>query len=681
MNSAAKIIVVICLLGAVLAGAIFFLLQPDSQPVVQPPAPRVQEDPPPVPSNDPVVAPEPVRVEQPASGRTTVRVESDQGTGGSLPQGVLGRVLTPAGLPLEGALVFLMRSASADPIEIFLANKRGEIIPPVATGKTDGEGRFRLGTQKPGTAYDVRVITDSYPELHHRSVRIKDNDWYDAGDLRLETGVVVQGRVIEEGTMVPIPGAKVHLQSTNAAHTLLATPGREKGLPAETDAGGFFRYDNAPRNSTISLSAEAPGFARVEKLNLVLQQEAPNEFNIELARGLSIIGYVVSTQGAPVPGAKVTATALSSKVPQTAQADTDRDGRFELFALREGPFQLMASAPQYEEKTERPILAGAQDVRLILEQRGMARVRVLARTGAAIKDFTLSLKRSFPNNPLGIGNVPEFRDQRVTPRDFEGDFYLVKGIPNGDFVFQIAANNHARTLSAPFTIAAGGPVPEVVVEMTMGGVILGRVVDDRGNPVAGATVSTDMNGGFAAETDFGALFKQFMPDRITKTSTRTAADGRYRLPLLAYGDYMLRVAHADYCEGTAVNVKVESETEIPLPDIRLVRGTIVRGLAMVDGQPAGQVKIQIGPPMGQTPELDENGMPKMTFMSSCLSDSDGRFQFLKRVPPGNYQIHASKQAGDNNPFVTLLQVKQTARDLQVLAGQEVIEQNFNIPRQ
>jgi len=183
------------------------------------------------------------------------------------------------------------------------------------------------------------------------------------------------------------------------------------------------------------------------------------------------------------------------------------------------------------------------------------------------------------------------------------------------------------------------------------------------------------------DTEFGQLFRQFMPEKITKSSAKTDAQGNYKLPLLAFGDYMIRVAHPDFCEGSAMNVKLEQEGTVEVPQMTLMRGTLVEGVATVGGVPTGQVKVTIGPPTGAQPELDAEGKPKMAFMANAVSASDGTFRFTKRVPPGTYQIHASKAAGDNNPFVTLLQMKQTARPLTVLPGQEKILQNFDVPAQ
>lgn len=681
MNGPTKLLLSLFVLAA--AGGAAYLLTSSPEVNVPPPVTPVKE---PVQAqqqpDQPVVVQEPVKVEpQRQEPQRTVVDPRRNNENADAPQGVTGRVLLPSGVPAGGIAVYLMKSAAAEPIEIFLANKRGQVIPPAAAGTTAQDGTFRLGIAKAGDTFDLRVVSEQHPELQHARIKPAAGDWYDAGDLRLEQGAVVTGRVVEEGTNAVITGARVYLNETNQTHSMLATPGREKGIAVDTDAGGYFRFENAPRMASVNLMAEAQGYARAERNNLVVQADKANDFVLELARGMPISGMVVSSTGQPIRGAKVSARGLSAKVPQLGSTVTEQDGTFTFPSLREGPYELTATATQYEERVEKPVMSGASDVKLVLEQRGMVRIRVLSKKGTPVKSYTLSLKRWFPNNPMGIGNVPEYRDVRITPGDYEGEYATVRGLPSGEFVFQVITTDHAKTISPSFVVQAGAEPPVVDATLTLGGTITGRVVDDRGQPVAGAAVSTDFNGGFAMETEFGQLFRQFMPEKITKSSAKTDAQGNYKLPLLAFGDYMIRVAHPDFCEGAAMNVKLEQEGSVEVPQLTLLRGTIVEGVATVGGVPTGQVKVTIGPPTGAQPEMDAEGKPKMAFMANAVSAGDGTFRFTKRVPPGTYQIHASKAAGDNNPFVTLLQMKQTARPLTVLPGQEKILQNFDVPAQ
>src|SRR5262249_12056190 len=113
--------------------------------------------------------------------------------------------------------------------------------------------------------------------------------------------------------------------------------------------------------------------------------------------------------------------------------------------------------------------------------------------------------------------------------------------------------------------------------------------------------------------------------------------------------------------------------------VTLCRGAIVEGTCSVGGQPAGQIKVQIGPPEGQKPETDSQGRPKMYFSASATSDSEGRYRLLKRVPPGVYRLYASRQAGtDNDIFSQMMDMKETARELRIGRGQEQSTQAFEL---
>lgn len=683
MNSAAKLFLPLLLIAGAGAGIYYVTNQPDAGP----PAPGATQPADPAPEQ-PKRAPEPVdqqtaevRTEEPRSERTQVQTFADSGAGA--PQGVRGRVLLPNGQPAANIPVYLLQSATSNPLELYLASRKGEKVKPVAQTSTDGNGLFALGAQKAGDAFDVRVVSDDYPELHHRNLKIFSGEWVDTPDLQLQAGVIVQGRVLDEAAGFPIAGAQVFLNNPTNNYQMLATPGRERGILAMTDANGWYKFTNAPRDLPVTVGAEAPEYAYAEVANQPIRNDGVNEFELKLARGLPISGIVVDANGKPIPRATILAAGQSAKTPQQATTTSNNEGLFELPTLREGPYQLTVSASGFEELIKKPVLTGETDVKLVLEQRGLVRLRVLSAQGVPVKSYRVSLKRWFPNNPsMQIGKVPEFRDLTINPGDYEGDWAIVRNVPVGDFVFQIIERSHAKTLTPPFKMTSDPEGPSVEVTLTMGASITGTVVDDRGAPVRGATVVTDMNGGFAADSDFFSIFRQFLPDKHTVETTTTDAQGRFTLRKLAFADYMLRVSHADFCEGAAQDIKLESEGEQKdVGMIALTRGTVVEGICTRGGNPAGQIKVTIGPPDGAKPELDAQGRPKMFFSATTITGSDGTYRFPKRVPPGEYKIFAAMQAGNDNIFSSLLQMKATERPLLINPGQPNSRQNFDVPVQ
>ncbi len=679
MNAAKLLLPVLLVLG-VGAGVYFAMsggtvaepgVPPTSEPETpkdeprQPEAPAVADTPSPR-----VAAQDPQRIE--------IKVASSSNA--DAPQGVRGRVVLPNGSPAPESDVYLLKSSTADPLSLYLAHRRGQKTEPVAHVRTDAEGRFAIGMQKAGDSFDLRVVSDEHPEIQHKSIKIRTEDWYDTGDLQFAIGSIVQGRVLDEAAKFGIAEARVYLTIPGMTHQMLPTPGRERGILAITDGNGFFRYTNAPRGGSINLGAESGDYAFHELQNQIVKSDAPNDFTIELSRGQPISGVIVDGQGKPIGGATVLATAQSAKLPQTGQASSGSDGRFTLPLLRSGPYQLAVSATNYEDALEKPVFAGTEDVRIVLEQRGRVRLRVFSAKGSPIKNYSVGLKRWFANNPGSIGKVQEFRDLRVTPGDYEGDYAIIRNVPNGEFVFQIMDNEHAKTLTTNFTMSAEKEPPVVEVTMTLGGMITGRVVDDAGAPVAGATVVTDMNGSLAAE-GFLEMFRNFLPDKHTVRTETTSRDGTFRLSRLAFADYMIRVSHPDFCEGTSLDLQVQNEgEERNVGDIQLRRGALVEGVCRIGGRGTGQIKVMIGPPTGYKPEIDAKGRPigGMMFTATAISNGEGEYRFSKRVPPGTYKIHAFKEAGNDDVFGRFKQMKETERPLIVGAGQDSIVQNFDL---
>lgn len=663
------------------AGLYFGLAGDDGVPVIEH---STEQDPQTPPTTPPTEQPQ-VAVETPQeprdnpnAGRVEVRTPAESNL--DAPQGIRGRVVLPGGAPAQGVDVYVLRSSTADALTIYLDRRKGKKTEPLAHVMTAADGRFAIGMSKAGDSVDLRVVSERHPELHHKSVKVRTEDWYDTGDLELQQGNVVQGRVIDETGKFPIANATVYMTQPNLNHQMLPTPGRERGIVTVSDATGFFRYENAPRDAVINLGAESPEYAYSERPNLHVKGDAQNDFTIELSRGQPILGIVVDVTGKPIAGASVIATAQSAKVPQTGTAVTSTDGRFELPLLRPGPYQLTATATNFEDVIEKPVFAGDEDVRLVLEQRGRAKLRVFSSRGQPLKNFSVGLKRYFANNPAQIGKVPEFRDVRITPADFEGDYAIIRNIPNGEFVFQVLEGEHAKTLTSNFTMAVGAEPPTVEVTLTMGASIVGRVVDDSGAPVAGATVVTDMNGGIAIDTGFFEMFRSFLPDKHTTSSEKTNAQGQFRLTRLAFADYMIRVSHPDFCEGAVLEIKLDKEGQAhDAGTITLQRGAVVSGTCRLGGRATGQIKVSIGPPTGYQPKLDQNGKPVgMMFTANVITDGEGNYRFTKRVPPGTYKIYAFKEAGSDDVFGRFKHMKETERQLIVAPGQDQLVQNFDL---
>lgn len=685
MSNTPKIVVPLLVVGAVAAW--FLLQQAPPEPVAPPLDPVVVTPPPPDTGPAPIVqAQEPL----------TATKEPDRQAGAignshaDAEQGVRGRVRRPDGTPAAGVPVYLMENVTTDIAQIFLSSKLGRTSPPVAATNTDAEGSFALGVRKLGKSIDLRIVADDHPELSRQGIKVREGDWYDAGDLTLEQGLVVTGRVVDTLSKAPIANATVRMTPANQTQIIAAAPGRERGTPTTTDNAGFFRFADAPRAGAVSLTAEATGYAAVQLANQIVRADGPNEFTLALDRGMPIAGYVVDVTGSPIAGATVNANGLSLKTPQNATVVADADGSFTFPTMRAGPYALVATSSSHAEARLPLVMAGDEAVRVVMSVRGMAKLRVLAANGRPVKAYRLGLLRHFPQNPDSVGKVLEWPDRTVTPGDyprkFDGEFAQISGLPTGEYRFQITENNHAKTLSPPFAINEGAEAPEVVAQLTLGGAIVGTVVDDRGNPVADAVVVSDMNNGLAAGTGLFEMFRPMMPEKHTSAQTRTDAQGRFSLTRLAFADYMVRAAHPNFCEGTAIDLKLQSEGQVvDVGRIELALGAVVEGIVTIGGVPAGQVKVTVStrfdaatmaPPAGQQPRA-ASAPPKL-FHATVQTNNDGRFRLLKRVPPGTYKATAQRPTVGNDPFGALMDIRDSERELVVQAGQDAATVDFTL---
>lgn len=681
MSNVAKIAVPLLLVAAAAGGAYYFLNQGGETPIAPP-------------GNEDVQTPDPVKPKQPdlkaqtgGKAKPIVRTEAanaPDNAHSNAPQGVKGRVLLPDGNPAVGVSVMLLENAMSNAIEMFIRNKTGRTSPPLATAVTVADGSFALGVLKPGESVDLRIVSDVHPEIAKSPIKVRSDDWYDAGDLSLEQGLVVQGRVVEATTKAPIANATVYMNTSNRAHAMAATPGRERGTAIVTDGGGFFRFDNGPRQGLINLNVEADGFASGNLLNQQVRADAANEFTLEIERGRTITGVVVDEAGERIRSVKIQAQGLSSKTPQSETVYSGDDGEFEFPALRSGPYRLTATTKSYAD-VEIPLALTDEDVKIVLAKRATVKLRVIGANNRPVKSYRLSLKRAFPNNPVGIGNVIDFPDRNINPGDYRGQWAIIEGLPSGNFKFQLTDRNHAKTLSPLFTVEEGGEAVEVTAALTMGGIITGTVIDDQGQPVRGALVASDMNAGLAANTGIFDIFRKMIPEKHTTRQVRTDGQGRFRITKLSFADYMLRVSHPTYCEGTAINIKLQKEGDVvDAGVIQLALGALVEGLTTVDGNPAGQVKVVISMPSDpnknpikpSTPE-EMQAAARRLFSTKTLSDGDGRFSMLKRVPPGTYKITAARHSADN-PFGALLDMRQSEQELVIAPGQKRIQINFNL---
>jgi hypothetical protein len=251
----------------------------------------------------------------------------------------------------------------------------------------------------------------------------------------------------------------------------------------------------------------------------------------------------------------------------------------------------------------------------------------------------------------------EGRGGGVTSTDGEGR-YEIKDLPAGRFTISAMKSGFVQTAfgqrrptdpGTPIDLADGQTADKVNFILSRGSVITGRIVDDGGDPVAGAQVSA-MRYAFTGGT------RRLVPAGGDGNMRATDDQGTFRLYGLPPGEYYITANYRNFmmmmpglnnteadsyaptyfpgttsiAEASRVNVRLGQEATASFAMV-VARMSRIRGRAMnSNGQPVSNVMLMMAP-------ADPAGMMMTMGMNNAMVGPDGTFQF-NNVPPGRYNL-------------------------------------------
>lgn len=294
-------------------------------------------------------------------------------------------------------------------------------------------------------------------------------------------------------------------------------------------------------------------------------------------------------------------------------------------------------------------------------------LRVVDEHGGPIQNFTIEVVQVQRQQPLRLRATASLKGITRQPRDFDGDFTTVKGLPPGLFVVVIDDGIHAKSSSSPFLMLSDKPA-QVTVRMNRGGALRGVVVDADGRPVKGAVVKTaapsELQG---APSPFLQIVQQRRASLHTLAETKTDGEGRFEFQELALGNYVLRARHIEFSAAHVEDVPVTLKARGPVK-ITVQRGAVVHGRVTKNGAPLQDWIVQVG-------RVGRAGFSGKEVRAR--TDKDGRFRLAERLPPGPYQIRCHDESNEN-PFGQLLQLKESTRTFDIGKGKAEVEQNIDM---
>ena len=304
----------------------------------------------------------------------------------------------------------------------------------------------------------------------------------DFGDVPLERGVVVSGRVVDEVAQA-VAGARVHVNGLPGAD--LENPAATGSASASSDEGGHFAFESALPAGNWPVDVRRVGFLYAGEEVLVIP-EGRAAFDVVLTMKASpwISGWVRLPDGTPVERVRVEAEDGVSGWMATAL--TAEDGRFRIHATNEQrePFPLSVVGDGIEPlwRTDEQYEWGQQGIVVVVQPSlALALTVVEAGSGTPVTDYAVKCHadaaRSSTERELRLGG--EHPDGKVT----------VGAIARGENLLTVVPADPALQVAGPlrFTVT-GDHVEPMTVEVERMQPLQVRVLRPGGEPVADAKV-------------------------------------------------------------------------------------------------------------------------------------------------------------------------------------------------
>lgn len=324
-----------------------------------------------------------------------------------------------------------------------IALEGGEPFPPWH-GRTDAAGAVRW-TGPPEGRVRVSALQPGFVYLDQHPLAVTA----EPQSVPLRRLVEVRGRVVDAASGEPVPDFTVLPGVVRAGVFYSETAVRV------TARDGGFALRLQPPVEGLRLGVEAPGYYRFTR-DLQTTNELAEMATLRLTPGRTFTGRVLRSGGAPVSGAQIALVPAGQRVPlgrgiieAAAEwlARSDTDGRFEI-APPAPPAHLIAVHPEWG-FGHQPVAGSADESTLTLAAWGRLTGRAQA-AGEASPGELVALA-SHPRDPFAF-HLNAF----VVRADERGNFTLPP-VPPGEFLlgrWRDSRLSHAEAVTVP----AGGEV-------------------------------------------------------------------------------------------------------------------------------------------------------------------------------------------------------------------------------
>lgn len=544
---------------------------------------------------------------------------------------VHGSVVRADGTPVAGALVVARPKELPKPPA---AEETGDAtVQPtrLPETKTEADGRFSL--EVAGTPpVTLRVEAAGFATAIRKNLTGEQ-----PVQVTLDAGLALTGQVFDRRSGRPLAKAEVEAGASDASGFFDPDDATRFRSKTTTDAQGRFRFASlAPDLYTVS--ASAPGFrtASRDRVGVGLGRPA-QDVHLYLKRGVAIPGRVVDREGKPVVKASVSVRPSGglpgNLVEWTGGGDfsatSDAQGAFEITGVPAAEAYLLEVthpdyAPVWIDGVRVTDGRRAPPTPITLDRGVVLTGKLLA--GNQPFDGRIGVVLNYASADAWAGTERTVRRGGPKLVAREGAFRIER-LPAGTATVEIEPNGYAPIRKEQVVVQAehGGDLGTLTVER--GAAITGKVVDEAGEPVAEAQVSTQslsMTGGFV------------------RRECTTGADGAFALAALpADRTYEVTVSHAEFASASQKELKPDGD---PVALTLRAKGSGTVTGRVVTGDPPEPVA---GLYVEAIPKGDSSPMGMMTALGMgvekrAVHAADGRFT-LENVVPGKYTFKVTAE--------------------------------------
>jgi len=356
----------------------------------------------------------------------------------ALAQGVHGSLRGPAGVLAKARLELRTRERE-----------------PIASGASDASGLFTLAVPEPVSGAVLRIEAPGCAPLVIAPLAIARGKSLELGELELDAGITLAGRVLDaQGRAVA--GAALELAQ------LSVPAGAEPHARGTSSPSGEFRFEHVPR-SRWRIEARATGLgARALEGEVA---EASEQLELVLADPRQLELHVVDETGAALSSAHARLVPLRTELVGVTRY-ADEHGRIAFDEL--GGMEWRAQVEADEHRSAQMYVAASMELngplRVVLARWPSIHGRVLSQARPALPLRELQLRA---HSVDGMGKLSSSSGPWRVQTRADGGFDI-SGLRPGSYVLEARAAHHACALSDPLTLTESQRLEGIVLALERG---------------------------------------------------------------------------------------------------------------------------------------------------------------------------------------------------------------------